>query len=79
MERWGVRHGSWWLFQWSLDGTLSLGAHFDPCRRMSDAGRYGPYVDLHLGLAVLSLGRRPARANGIVTLFGQSGIMRPEA
>lgn len=78
MDRWGIRHGRRWLFQWSFDGTVSLGVHVDPRRRVSDVGPYGPYIDLHLGPAVLSLGYHPARANGLVTLLGQGGIMRPE-
>lgn len=78
MVRWGIRYGDWWLWQWSLDGTLSLGLHVDLCRRQGDTGPYGPYLDLHLGPAVLSLGRHPARANGIVALLGQGGIMRPD-
>lgn len=73
-----MRYGGWWLWQWALDGTLSLGVHLDPCRRTADSGPYGPYLDLHLGVAVLSLGYHPARANGIVALFGQGGIMRPD-
>lgn len=77
-EPWGVRHGSWWLFQWSWDRTVGVGIHIDPCRRESESGPYGPFCDLHLGPAVLSLGYHPARANGLVTLLGQGGIMRPE-
>lgn len=73
-----MRFGRWWLWQWSLDGTLSLGLHVDPLRRRSDDGPYGPYLDLHLGPAVLSLGYHPARANGLVALLGQGGIMRPD-
>jgi hypothetical protein len=65
--------------QYALDGTFSLGVHIDPRRRMSDSGPYGPYLDLHLGPCVLSLGYHPARASGIVTLLGQGGVMRPEA
>lgn len=78
MKSWGIHHGRWWLLQWSLDGTLSFGIHLDPCCRISDTGRYGPYIDLHFGPAVLSLGYRPARASGLVTLLGQGGVMRPE-
>jgi hypothetical protein len=78
-RRWGILHGSFWLFQYALDGTLSLGVHVDPVRRVSDTGPYGPYLDLHFAFCVLSVGYHPARANGIVTLQGQGGIMRPEA
>lgn len=74
---WGVRHGAWWMVQWSLDGTLSLGVHIDPLRRQSADGQYGPYADLHVGPLVISIGYHPARASGLVTLTGQGGIMRP--
>lgn len=77
MQPWGVRYGPWWLVQWSLDGTLSFGIHLDPKRRVSKTGPYGPYVDLHAGVGVLSLGYHPARASGLVELLGQGGIMRP--
>lgn len=76
--RWGVRHGRWWLVQWSLDGSMSFGLHVDPCRRLADTGPYGPYLDLHLGCVVVSVGRHPARANGLVALLGQGGVMRPD-
>lgn len=75
---WAVRHGSWWLVQRAGDGTLSLGVHVDPRRRQADAGPYGPYIDVHLLGVVVSFGRHPGRANGLVTLLGQGGIMRPD-
>jgi len=74
--RWGLQWGRWWLWQWALDGSLSLGIHIDPQRRLGDKGPYGPYVDLHLGVCVLSLGYHPARASGLAEM-GQGGIMRP--
>lgn len=66
------------MVQWSFDGTMSAGVHLDPCRRVSDTGPYGPYLDLHLGPVVVSLGYYPARASGLVTLQGIGGIMRPD-
>jgi hypothetical protein len=65
------------MVQWSLDGTLSLGVHADPLHRRGDAGPYGPYVDLHLGPVVVSLGYHPGRANDWA-LHSQGGIMRAE-
>lgn len=62
MPRWGVRYGSWWMVQWSLDGTVSLGLHLDPRRRPGPGGDYGPYLDLHLIVAGLSVGYHPERA-----------------
>lgn len=76
MARWGLRAGRWYQVQWSFDGTLSLGVHVDPLRRLSDTGPYGPYVDLHIGPVVLSLGSWPGRAADPVTLYGQSATMR---
>jgi hypothetical protein len=69
---WGVRFGSWWMFQWSFDRTFSLGLHLDPMVRPWAGGlTYGPYLDLHLGVCAISLGRHPARANN-------HSLMRPE-
>ena len=78
LPSWGVRYGPWWLLQWSFDGTLSLGVHIDPIRRVSNVGPYGPYVDFHVGPFALSLGYHPGRANGLVELQGQGGLMRPD-
>jgi hypothetical protein len=75
---WGIRHGRWWMVQFALDGTLSLGIHIDPLRRFGDSGVYGPYVDLHFGPIVISVGNHPARANAW-GLYSQGGIMRPES
>ena len=76
---WGYRHGRFWMIQWVLDGTLSLGIHIDPLRRQWGEGEgfFGPYVDLHLGPLVLSVGNRPARANALAVLQ-QGAILRPE-
>lgn len=72
MAPWAIYYGSWWMFQWSLDGTFSLGVHFDPRRRQwADHRVYGPYMDIHLGPFALSLGYQPARA-------WNHSLMRPE-
>jgi hypothetical protein len=76
---WGLWYGPCWLVQWRFDGTLSLGLHLDPCHRQGDHGPYGPYLDLHLGPVVVSVGYHPARASGLVELLGQGAISRPEA
>lgn len=59
MYRWYVYYGSWWALQflWPPD-WFSLGIHLDLRRR----GRYGPYVDLHIGFWILSLGFHPIYA-----------------
>lgn len=59
MARWHLWHGNWWMVQASLAGWFSLGIHIEPRRRTSPNGGYGPYVDLHLGVVILSLGRNP--------------------
>lgn len=60
MRQWHLRHGSWWMVQWCLDGWLSLGIHVDFKRRVTgDGARYGPYVDVHLGVVVVSVGVNP--------------------
>lgn len=66
------------MMQFALDGTFSLGIHVDPKTRVAEAGAYGPYVDLHVGPVVASLGYHPARASGIVELYGIDAIMRPD-
>jgi len=57
---WGLRYGRWWMVQWVLDYWISLGVHVDLRTRAHNSGeRYGPYVDLYLGVVVLSIGRNP--------------------
>jgi len=67
MAAWHQHYGSWWMVQWSLDGWVSLGVHVDfRTRRNSTCGeKYGPYVDLHLGCFIVSLGRNPVRSGEI--------------
>ncbi len=62
---WGIRYGKWWCLQWRLDGCLSLGVHLEPLRRHGDGGDYGPYLDLHILLVTVSLGRNPALAGDL--------------
>lgn len=62
---WRVRYGSWWCVQWCRDGWLGLGIHVDFRRRIgyladSDTPvRYAPYLDLHLGWLIVSVGVNP--------------------
>lgn len=63
---WHRRYGNWWMVQWALDGWLSFGVHLDfRHRRRGDGLTYGPYIDLHLGVVILSLGLRPIYAGEI--------------
>lgn len=58
--RWGIRYGRWWAVQWVLDGWFSLGVHIDLRHRRDSQGRsFGPYLDLHLGVVVVSIGWQP--------------------
>jgi hypothetical protein len=60
---WHRRYGDWWMVQWELDGWISLGIHIDFRHHRGINGHtYGPYVDLHLGVLILSLGRHPVYA-----------------
>lgn len=60
MARWGMRYGSCWAVQWSLDWFFSFGVHLNLKRRTTNDGIvYGPYLDLHLVCCVLSVGVNP--------------------
>jgi hypothetical protein len=61
MAAWRSAHGSWWATHFCWDWFLSFGVHVDAKRRYTARERipYGPYVDFHLGPAVLSLGVNP--------------------
>jgi hypothetical protein len=60
---WRQRFGKWWMVQWlwPFDGWLSFGIHIDlkPRRRPDNGERYGPYMDVHAGIVILSLGYNP--------------------
>ena len=75
--RWGIYYGKLWMFQWALNGSMSLGIHVDPLYRIGDFGPYGPYVDLHIGPVVASFGYPPARG-GHLRYLTNGAIMRPE-
>jgi len=60
---WHIKSGRWWMLQYSWNWWLSLGIHVDLRHHPTDTPElrpaYGPYVDLHVGPAILSLGNRP--------------------
>ena len=63
------------------EGCLSVGAHVDfKTRYTGKTGvPYGPYVDLHLGRFVLSIGRNPAFASEYACTVGHGrGGIRAE-
>lgn len=47
------------MIQWAFDGWLSFGVHLDFRYRENEQRSYGPYIDLHMGLLILSLGYHP--------------------
>lgn len=70
-----MRYGGWWAVQWQPG--ISLGVHLEPRCRVTNAGvRYGPYVDVHAGPLVLSVGRNPIYAGEIDLLrsFSRGGL-----
>lgn len=78
LRGWNIRYGACWMLQWQLNGWLSFGAHLDLIQRRASSGRfaglkYGPYLDLHLGVVIVSLGWRPYLSGELVN---ESGIAR---
>lgn len=67
MYDWHIRYGSWWMVQWSFAGWLSFGVHIDFRRRVNSTLNvsYGPYIDMHLGMVILSIGHNPAYSGEI--------------
>lgn len=84
---WEMRSGSWWMWQWTwteysgikvpFSGWLSVGVHVDLKRRFQQDIGYGPYIDLHLGIAILSLGRNPKYSSAYhrVANFARGGVV----
>ena len=78
---WHQRCASWWMVQASFDGWVSLGIHIDLRRRRAANGRrYGPYVDLHLGCVIVSLGVNPAYSGeiGAASSVSRGGLRAAE-
>lgn len=74
MAAWHLRHGRWWMVQWTLDYWFSLGVHLDlkPRRCARTGERYAPYVDLHLGCLILSFGVNPVRSGELESVISVS-------
>lgn len=73
---WWRCYGDWWMLQGACAGWLSFGLHLDFRRRQRGDGlSYGPYLDLHLGCLILSLGWRPVYA-GEIELHTSTAIWR---
>lgn len=78
LRGWNIRYGACWMLQWQANWWLSFGVHVDPKRRRVSGGpfagkSYGPYLDLHLGVLIVSLGWRPYLSGELVN---ESGIAR---
>ncbi len=59
--------GPRWLRGLPFDGWIDFGGvHVDFRHRRGPAGKtYGPYIDLHLGVLILSLGWHPVYAGDL--------------
>lgn len=81
MTKWRCRYGSWWMVQVVVDGWFSLGIHLDfKHRHNAFGGSYGPYIDFHLGVVILSLGWHPYLSSDLETCASYSrGGMHPDA
>ena len=66
-----MRYGRWWSVLPVQERCLSLGVHLDTrARRTAGEGlRYGPYVDLHLGWVIVSVGVNPIYAGEVDLLI----------
>ena len=66
MSRWLIKHGDWWMFQECFTAGFSAGVHIDWHRRVTGNNKqpYGPYLDIHYKVWILSLGRYPYRSIG---------------
>lgn len=78
LRGWNIRYGTCWMLQWQANWWLSFGVHLDPKQRRVAGGRfaglhYGPYIDVHLGFVIVSLGWRPYLSGELVN---ESGIAR---
>lgn len=81
MGKWRCRYGSWWMVQIVLDGWVSFGIHLDFKHRKDAWGNtFGPYVDLHLAVMILSLGWHPAYSTDLQRVISVSrGGPHPDA
>lgn len=76
MSSWHRHNGDWWMVQWAVDGWLSFGIHLEfRHRTRGDGLTYGPYVDVHLGVVILSFGWHPLYA-GDLDLHKSTAISR---
>lgn len=69
------------MLQVICDGWLSFGVHLDFKHRHDAYGHtFGPYADLHLGVAILSLGWHPQYSSDLERVSTASrGGLHPDA
>jgi len=69
-----MRHGKWWKVEVVLDRWLSFGIHIDYARRTTGRTgvRFAPYVDIYLGVLILSFGLRPVLSGEYDLLCGHA-------
>ncbi len=74
-----MRYGRFWKLEWALDSWVSVGVHIDFRSRLTGRTkqRYGPYVDLHLGVVIVSLGVNPVYSGEYDLLAGPGRGGRP--
>lgn len=73
----GFRYGSWWCIHYALDRTFALGIYVQPWQGMTGSGLpYGPYIDVHLPMLILSVGVNPVYANDpeFIARYGRAGL-----
>lgn len=65
MAQWHIRHGKFWMLQWTNAHYFSLGIHIDPRRCHNESGKpFGPYMDIHFLTFSLSIGYNPIYTHG---------------
>lgn len=75
-----MRYGAWWAAQWQPG--ISLGVHVELRTRVTNSGvRFGPYIDVHVGPLVLSIGRNPIYAGEVDLLqsYSRGGLKAEES
>ena len=69
------------MIQWQFDWWFSLGFHLDLRQRWSAIHQihYGPYLDLHLGFFIISIGYHPVYSGELdASVSGGRGGIRAD-
>lgn len=76
MAKWNIKHGNWWMIQWSFDRWISFGIHIDSKKRKNHSKElyYGPYMDIHFLWFIISIGNNPCYSNPFAAnVIGRGG------